>query len=683
MAERQVGDDRLDSWKEIAAYLKRNERTVSRWEKRGLPVYRVPGAQRQMVFAYKHELDEWMKRGKANNGAPTLEQGTATVIESSEPPPVEKEAAQSEQNTDRAIRRKKWGLVALGGYALVFMGIVGGFLTYSHMSRSVRPFHLVKLTDDGHVKSSLRTDGATLYFNELEMNRWILKSSPIGRGPVRTIETPLSNVQVLDISNDGRNLLVTSFAGLEQEPPLWIIPTMGGSPRRVGDVLCDFAQWSPDNRRIACISGTRIIVLNADGLDAHIVRSFSSHAVRLVWSPDGNRLRVVLQEAATGTLTAWEIGITDDNSAGQPAAAKLPLGNDCCGDWTWTREGRNFAYLQYGASGRTRLLLKPEGGWLSTWFARDAELPVQIGNVEALTSSKTNDSLYLLIDNVLPEHSYRAELLKFDVGQGALKPWLQGLSAHYVSFSRDGRWMTYVSTLDSSLWRSRVDSTEAFQLTKPSIEVALSAWSPDGRRIAFMGKQPGKPWRIFLIGRDGGALQEAALGDDNQGAPTWSPDGKALVYGNVDCKDTLTCWIRRVDLGTQTVEIVPGSRGFRTARWSPDGKYIAALQPGTQQLMLFDVSAGRWTTLADSISGDNINWSSDSQFIYTDSPQTGRPVIERTRIKDGQRVTVISLTSLQEVPGQLSTWFGLAPDNSPILMHQFTAREVYALEWMK
>jgi tetratricopeptide (TPR) repeat protein len=53
---------RLDSWKEIAAFFDRDERTVKRWEKeRGLPVYRVPGSARGGVFAYAEELAEWLQ----------------------------------------------------------------------------------------------------------------------------------------------------------------------------------------------------------------------------------------------------------------------------------------------------------------------------------------------------------------------------------------------------------------------------------------------------------------------------------------------------------------------------------------------------------------------------------------------------------------------------------------------
>ena len=53
---------RLDSWKEIAAFFGRAERTVKRWEsERGLPVHRVPGGGRSAVFAYSEELSAWLK----------------------------------------------------------------------------------------------------------------------------------------------------------------------------------------------------------------------------------------------------------------------------------------------------------------------------------------------------------------------------------------------------------------------------------------------------------------------------------------------------------------------------------------------------------------------------------------------------------------------------------------------
>ena len=55
--------DRLDSWKEIAAYLKRDTRTVARWEAEGLPVHRHLHSTRASVYAFRSEIDVWWNSG--------------------------------------------------------------------------------------------------------------------------------------------------------------------------------------------------------------------------------------------------------------------------------------------------------------------------------------------------------------------------------------------------------------------------------------------------------------------------------------------------------------------------------------------------------------------------------------------------------------------------------------------
>ena len=73
-----------------------------------------------------------------------------------------------------------------------------------------------------------------------------------------------------------------------------------------------------------------------------------------------------------------------------------------------------------------------------------------------------------------------------------------------MEFSRDGRWITYVSYPDRALWRSRSDGSERLQLTFPPDKTYLPRWSPDGRRIAYVADRPGKRPRIFVIGAEGG-----------------------------------------------------------------------------------------------------------------------------------------------------------------------------------
>jgi phage terminase Nu1 subunit (DNA packaging protein) len=60
MLERNTPQKTLDSWKQIAAYLDRSERTVRRWEAReGLPIHRLGHQKHDTVFAYKHEIESY------------------------------------------------------------------------------------------------------------------------------------------------------------------------------------------------------------------------------------------------------------------------------------------------------------------------------------------------------------------------------------------------------------------------------------------------------------------------------------------------------------------------------------------------------------------------------------------------------------------------------------------------
>jgi Tol biopolymer transport system component len=644
MPENNSANGRLDSWKEIADYLKRDVRTAIRWEKeRGLPIHRVPGGKRQAVFAHQQEIDAWM--------------GSQTKSPS--------EQAEGRKDIFARLGRRT---LAISAACLLLMIGIGGWLSRSTKASVIRPVSFNQVTDDGRLKTTLRTDGTTLYFTAAEGARSILMTAPVSGSPISRIDTPFNNVSLQDLSRDGKTLLLVSYEGIWLEGPLWTMPTQGGKPHRVGEAVCTFARWSPDNSKIACARGTTLTVMNSEGGNERNVEVSALPVGPLLWSPDGRRLRFVLEQATEHIRSQWEI----DTSEGAAAQARaLAFGNNCCWDWTWTRDSKKFVYTQFDRAGKSHLRIQDGSSDSSSY-----ELPVDIGPLWTAAPGADPDSLFLLIST-----SYRGELLEFDGKQQTLRPYLPGLSAVFIAFSPDGQWITYAKTQDQTLWRSRVDGSEARQLTKPPMEVEVSAWSPDGRRIAFMGSMPGKPWRLYLVERDGGAMQEAAAGVDSQGGPSWSPDGKFIAYGNVDCEKTQSCWIRRLELASGKTEIIPGSSGLRTARWSPDGKYIAALRPETHELMLFGLRSQVWLSLANSVTGDNINWSSDSQFIYIDCPREAKPVIERIRVRDARRETAVSLDSLKSAPGTISPWFGLAPDNAPILAHLFTGAEVYELKW--
>lgn len=679
------GMERLESWKEIASFIGRDERTAMRWAKeQGMPVRRDPASKRGRVFAYRSELAKWADSRSAALAGPSSVSNTTETDAASEVLVMEGSfAARDAAELLRELPNLQpsslgWQMKGLffAVSSLLLLGIASVAILRSHASGSAGAIDLMRLTDDGRHKRNLRSDGRILYFNEFEGQRSTLFSMPVQGGPVTPIGTPFANAVLQDVSRDGSELLVTSPKGIEAEPELWIVSLQGGAPGRVGQANCVSARWSEDNRTIACGKRASISLLKADGSSSHEIGSFRGEPCELVWSTNGKRLRFTLAEGGIQNNPAWDLFIGSGITGEQITAAELPLTHNCCSALAWTKDGEDFLYAGTGQNGESSLSVIPDLEARGGSFKTRDEIPIKIGQIDGIVPGKTGRELHLLISN-----AHHGELLKFSSKEKTFETFLPSISAKYISFSRDGQWISYMSTAGDSLWRSKADGTDTLQLNAPAMEAQLSAWSPDGRQIAFMGKGPRKPWRIYLVHRDGGPIREASTGDDNQGAPSWSPDGRSLVYANVSCSGTQACGVRRIDLSRGTTSMVQDSQGLRTARWSPDGKHIAALQPERHEVVLFDLSTGHWRTLAGSVTGDDINWSRDSLYVYVDSPLSDKPVIDRVRIKDGQRTSVVSLASLQAMPGWLDFWFGLAPDDSPILLHYVTASDVYTLHW--
>ncbi len=697
-----------------------------RWaENRGMPVHRFPGSKQARVFAYQGELASWLEsfdhpdldqvsgsfsqKAADDQGNPFPGQSDKAGMEATpsnghngqgpggaEHPAIvssiawadqapssfffslkklESEGDQAkDQSLASALWFRRWSIAAVVGILVLLMGIVAVLQPGAKSAAGVRAAGLVQLTSDGRFKEDLRTDGMTLFFNESAGTNRTLASVSIEGGPVRPIPMLFGNAVLADVSPDGKTLLITAPEGIDPNGQLWKLPAQGGTPTKVGQVHCAFARWSPDNKQIAFTVGNHLYLTDPEGHEPHLVWSFDAKAVNIIWSPDGRRIRVVAQNEMTLASTSWEIDSGDTGAFDGSVAVKLPLHTPCCTDWTWTGDGRDFAYVVAQNVGEATSHLGDQRLFRTGRWGTPQELSIDLGRIQSLASGKNGSRLYFLISN-----TNRGELLRYNARERSFQNYLPGLSAEYLSFSHDGQWMSYSLTQDRSLWRSRADGSQALRVVGPPMEVALSSWSPDGSQIAFMGRLPGKPWRIYLVGRDGGTPREAAMGDDSQGAPTWSPDGMTIAYGRVYCEADNSCGIFLVDLETGRVRTLPDSEKFRTARWSPDGKYIAAMQRDNRGVQLFDLKEHRWQKLAEDMSGDDISWSKDSQALYFSCIFHEHPSIDKVRISDHSRSTVVDLKPLQKMAGQLISWFGLAPDESPIVFHLYTSTEVYAL----
>jgi Tol biopolymer transport system component len=114
----------------------------------------------------------------------------------------------------------------------------------------------------------------------------------------------------------------------------------------------------------------------------------------------------------------------------------------------------------------------------------------------------------------------RGELVRYDSASHQFTPYLSGISAMGVNFSRDGKWVTYVAYPEGMLWRRKVDGSERLQLTSPPLYAIQPRWSPDGTHIAFKGQQPGRLFSVYVVPTDGGNPEQPIPGDNRGSDPT-------------------------------------------------------------------------------------------------------------------------------------------------------------------
>ena len=128
--------------------------------------------------------------------------------------------------------------------------------------------------------------------------------------------------------------------------------------------------------------------------------------------------------------------------------------------------------------------------------------------------------------------TYRGELTRYEPKSGQFLPFLGGISAEYVDFSKDGEWVAYVSYPEGMLWRSKADGSERLQLTAPPNHSLMPRWSPDGKRIVFYELPVDQSARIYEVSPEGGTARQLMPDDPSQQLdPNWSPDGSKIVFG--------------------------------------------------------------------------------------------------------------------------------------------------------
>ncbi len=570
----------------------------------------------------------------------------------------------------RVHRASVWTAVVVAALS------AGGYWYLSHPLPPPRITAYTQITHDGHKKNLAGTDGNRIYLSlgehfglPPEIGQVAVSGGVVGPIPVE-LPDDYQVLRLADASPDGSALLMVSVTKKDSAgPQLWNVRTLGGSVRRMPDTWG--GAFSPDGSSVlyTALNG-EIWLVRSDGTGAHKLAS-PGWAADLAWSPDGTVIRFFRDNRL------WEM-----SSSGSNLHQLIPNWHTsspkCCG--RWTPDGRFFLF-QSGES--AYMDVNSEGGdiWAlderRALFRRPSAEPVQVttGPTRWGPPIPGEDGKTIFSLGTTP----RGELSRYDAQTRQFLPCLGGISAQGVTFSKDGRFVAYVSYPEKVLWRANRDGTNPVQLTDPPMKVYLPRFSPDGTQILFSEVSLPGHVQSYLVPTEGGRPQRL-LPDDpgQQGDPSWSPDGRKVVFDIGDINPSHE--IRILDLDSRQVITVPGSSGLYSARWSPDGRYIAALVNGQENLTIFDFETQRWSApfhMSGGLGGPQ--WSSDSQWVYFQA-RSGEDSLGIYRIRvGGGKAECIAGLKARNMTGWFGFWFGLDPTDAPLVLRDVGSNDIYAL----
>jgi Tol biopolymer transport system component/DNA-binding winged helix-turn-helix (wHTH) protein len=558
---------------------------------------------------------------------------------------------------------------------------VSGYVQITHDGKIKRGHHITM----GGPDAALFTDGVNVYFTEGASDAPELAEVSALGGETAKIPVTFGQPQLLDLSRSRSELLVSGQVAPLPTSTLWALPVPGGVPRQLNGVTGRDGSWSPDGKTLAFVEGSDLYLAKRDGSDARKLAALPGPGWMPRWSPDGKIMRFSVFDVHSASIALWEIGINGQglrrllqnwNTADGPI-------DECCG--SWTPDGHDFVF-QTTRLGRSETWSMPtESGVLSGFLLRiDKKMfePRQLtnGQLSSLAPVLSPDGRKLFVIG----QQLRSEMQRFDERTRQFVPYrtpsLTGISADFVDISRDGQWIAYVDFPEGTLWRSRIDGSERLQLTAPPMQVMVPFWSPDGSEIVFYGYNSGKRPQAYIVSAQGGDMRPAQVGGGSQMSMNWSPDSKSLMYSEFPffAPDPSRITIHILDLKTQAVEDLPGSRGMFDAAWSPDGSHVAAWGPNGRDLMLFQFKTGQWTQIA---TGSGFpTWSRNGQYIYFIRPGEEAAVM-RVRIVDKHVEAVASLKGVRLAGRLAGIALNLTPEGDPLVLRDVGTEEVYALDW--
>ncbi len=619
-------DDRLDSWKEIAAYMKRDVTTVQRWEKReGMPVHRHVHDKMGSVYAFRTELEAWSRSRNLGLIADPVQ---------------EREDLESAPAIHAAPRwwLGLWLMAATG--ALLAIGLLVWQIRRppDALENPLAEARFQQLTDFPGIEqaAALSRDGRFVAFlsdRDGRMDVWVTQ---VGTGQfynlTRDAARELSNPSLRTLGFSPDSTLVTfwarSPAGASQSNiSVWGAPVLGGQARPYLDGIAEY-DWSSEGARLVYHTpgpGDPMFVRDSSQTPearAILTAPAGLHSHFPIWSPDDAFIYFV-QGSLPDRMDVWRISATGgtperitnhDSVVTHPvflnARTLLYLASDSDGFGPWIYsldvERRISHRVSSGIDRYTSLAASVNGSRLVATLARPEStlwrLPITGSHAESSSARRiplttgSGSSPRLGADYLLYVSSKGASdsIWKLQ-GEVATEVW-SAPETQIIggpTIARDGRRIAFSIRQNGQtlLYSANVDGTDARIVTR-SLELhGTPAWAPDGQSITVAAVSGGVP-RLFTVPLDG--RSPARFVEEHSADPVWSPDGDIVVFSGPDIGTTFPIKAVRADASEHALPKLTLTRGARHVSFMPGRRALVVARGDLQHknLWLIDLETG-------------------------------------------------------------------------------------------
>jgi Tol biopolymer transport system component len=674
-ASRQEG--RLDSWKKIAAYLKRDVSTVQRWERReAMPVHRHLHEKLGSVYAFRSELDAWW--GSRSARLAREENGAAEAVTASDPDAqlvADRDvAAMPDETAPRARRPMLW----LAGAALVLAcASVAWWLmqrTEYFWKSPLANAQFRSLTDIEGTENAatISRDGGKVAFlsdRDGQMDVWVTQVDSghfqnLTHGSVAELVNP--SIRTLGFSPDAALVSIwtrQADGSRTEDISLQAAPTTGGSLQPYLAQAAEF-DWSHDGRLVyhTTAPGDPMFVRKRDETVARqlYVAPSGVHCHFPIWSPDDRFIyfvrgvppnewdiwRVKAEGGVPERITFLNTRVTHPVFFDRRTLLYLATDRDGSGPWLYSMDiERHTAhrltsgierYTSLAASeGAARLVVTVATSKSTLWRVPISEQALTESSVTrvALPSSHATSPRFGA-GNLLYVSSEGGREGIWKLVAGAASEIWSGTHARITgapSIAPDGQRIAFVTESDG---RTRLhvmhdDGTDP-KVISDALELRGSpAWAPDGQSIACAVNQNGTP-RLFRFFPNGDAPK--LLVSEYSIDPVWSPDGQFVVYSGADVGTTFPLRAAAADGRVHPLHSLILTRGARRVSFlrGPNTLVILRGEIGNKNLWQVDLETGmerQLTNLSRNFVIKDFDVSSNGQEIVFDRVQESSDLV--------------------------------------------------------